>query len=208
MPFLETIVLRDTSEAVARLASLGTSREQLLRVRDYALQEATSTGPFHCLNAGGTFSYQYGVYALRLTHVDGQDWRIDRSENVEGIVNEQLGVRILFSNVDVACSDAASPKPRSNKGAGTERVCSANLFGHLPEYTRPPEEGLATYYLMVDENGAAELTRPIVAGGTFASYVERIWLSDGFDPTDLVGGRPSLDEDDAVVDFDPKVARK
>jgi hypothetical protein len=37
------------------------------------------------------------------------------------------------------------------------------------------------YYLMVDHNGAAELTRPIVTGGTFIAAVERIYLSAGDD---------------------------
>lgn len=209
MRYIESSILRAPEEALPRLEVLGTDLARLLRVRDVALQEASNVDPFNCANAAGTFAYQHGVHALRVEHVDGVEWRSDRSENVEGIVNEGRGVRILFSNVDFACRDDLDPKPRSAKGSGSERVCSGNnLFGHLPEYTRPPEEGLATYYLMVDETGAAELTRPIVARGTFTSYVERIWLSTGFEDEDPIGLRPSLDDDDAISDFDPQVARK
>jgi len=206
MAFVETIVRQEASDCWARLGVLGTSVRQLLRVRDVALQEAGNATPFHCSNAAGTFAYQHGVFALRQEHVDVDGWRLDRSEGVEGIINETLQVRILFSNVDVACRLDLPPKPRSAKGSGAERVCSGNLFGHLPEFSPVPEEGIATYYLMVDESGAAELTRPIVLEGTFKSYVERIWLSDGLG--DDIADRPSLDADDAVSDFDPQVARK
>lgn len=209
MRHIQTSVLRTSDETLPRLEALGTDLHRLLRVRDVALQEASNVDPFNCANAKGTFAYQYGVRALRVEHVDGVEWRSDRSENVEGIVNDALGVRILFANVDSACRDDVGPKPKSAKGSGSERVCSGNrLFDDLPEFSRPPKDGVATYYLMVDENGAAELTRPIVAGGTFVSYVERIWLSAGYEDEDPIGLRPSLDDDDAISDFDPQVARK
>lgn len=81
-----------------------------------------------------------------------------------------------------------------------------NLFGDdLPEFAPIPAGGVATYYMMVDENGAAELTRPVVKGQTFSAYVERIYLSDGSDmDTDIL----SLDDGDRADDFDPQVARK
>lgn len=208
MRFVETIVRRDAESVVARLAELATDAERLLRVRDVALHEASNATPFHCTNAGGTFAYQHGVFALRQEHVDIDGWRLDRSENVEGIVNEALSLRILFSNVDVACHDDLGPKPRSAKGSGSERVCAGNLFGHLPEYAPEPSGGMATYYLMIDESGAAELTRPVVSGGTFKTYVERIWLSSGVEDDRDFAVRPPLDSDDAVTDFDPQVARK
>lgn len=206
MEFVETVVHEKAGDCSARLQVLGTSFAQLLRVRDVALQEAANATPFHCANAAGTFAYQHGVFALRNEHVDVGGWRLDRSEGVEGIINDRLQVRILFSNVDVACRLDLLPKPRSSKGSGAERVCSGNLFGHLPVYSQRPDEGIATYYLMVDQEGAAELARPIVLDGTFKSYVERIWLSSGLGD-DLVQ-RPGLDSDDTVYDFDPQVARK
>jgi hypothetical protein len=58
---------------------------------------------------------------------------------------------------------------------------------------------------MVDEKGAAELTRAVVSGGTFSSYIQRIYLSDG---SDLTLDKLPLDNDDAVTDFDPQVTRK
>jgi hypothetical protein len=60
------------------------------------------------------------------------------------------------------------------------------------------------YYLMVDQDGAAELTRPVVSGGTFLAAIERIYLSSGDDDDPAV-----LGVDMGPVDnFDPQVVRK
>ena len=59
------------------------------------------------------------------------------------------------------------------------------------------------YYLMVDQDGSAELTRPVVSNGTFETAVERIYLSDGEDD-----GAALLELDDVADGFDPQVARK
>ena len=57
---------------------------------------------------------------------------------------------------------------------------------------------------MADENGAAELTRPHVRGGTFVGAIERLYLSFGGE-----GGLAMSIEDGGVADgFDPQIARK
>ena len=61
------------------------------------------------------------------------------------------------------------------------------------------------YYLMVDESGATELSRPVVKNRTFDSFIERIYLSDG---KDLDRIAHSLDDDEVADNFDPLVARK
>jgi hypothetical protein len=58
---------------------------------------------------------------------------------------------------------------------------------------------------MVDENGAAEFTRPTVKGGTFTSPIERIYLSHGNDDD---GALLIDDSGDAPDNFDPQVVRK
>jgi hypothetical protein len=202
--FVETLVHREQWEVMPRLLELETSLEALLRVRDVALNEAANATPFHCANAPGTFAYQHGTWALRNEHV-GDTWRIDRSEGVEGVFNDATRTRLLFSNVDVACSEDQFPKPRSRKGSGSERVCEGNLFGHLPHFAPRQSDDIATYYLMVDERGAVELSRPVISGETFSSFVERIFLSTGRD--DDRASLP-LTNDDAIVEFDPLVARR
>lgn len=200
----ETVILKEPWDVDRRLAEFQLRREGLLQVRKIALAAAADATPFHPANAEGTLAYQHGTFALRNEFV-GDDWKIHRPNGVEAIRNEKLKLSVVFTNVDVACSDQFDPKPRSHKGAGAERVCQANLFPWLPSYAESPATGEATYYLMVAENGAAELTRVVVEGGTFVEYVERIYLSDG-DDLELA---PVAQDDEEVADnFDPQVVRK
>jgi hypothetical protein len=119
--------------------------------------------------------------------------------------NEDLKLKIAFCNVDLACDDNHIPKPRSEKGACAERASGATLFPDLPHYApRPVGDGML-YYLMTDQSGAAELTRPIISGGTFIAAVERIYLSSGDNDDPAI-----LAEDDRgpADNFDPQVVRK
>lgn len=204
MEWVRTEVLKEPWDVDRRLSEMGLRRDRLLTVRTVAISEAANATPNHCANAPGTFAYQHGTWALRDQHV-GDDWKADRTDGVEAILNKALGIRVIFTNVNIACDDEREPKPRSTKGPGSERVCMGNLFGDLPRYAPRQRDEIATYYLMVDENGAAELTRAVVSGGTFSSYIQRIYLSDG---SDLTTDKLPLDNDDAVTDFDPQVVRK
>ena len=210
MPELAKVrVLREDREVLPRLAEMQLERDKLLNARSIAVGAAADATPFFPANAPGTFSYHYGTFGLRNEFV-GEHWAVDRSNGVETIKNEAKRIKIVFANVDVACDDEHEPKPRSSKGAGAERLCAGNdLFGGLPRYVKvaeASEDGWTVFYLMVAPNGAAELSRPIVKGGTFQQFVERLYLSDGSD----LDSEPklSLDDDDVVDDFDPKVARK
>ena len=56
---------------------------------------------------------------------------------------------------------------------------------------------------MVDQSGAAELTRPVVKGGTFIAATERIYLSTGIANDGIEIDRTS----DVAVEFEPEVAK-
>lgn len=204
MDVVETKVWKEPWDVDRRLTEIGLRRDGLLRVVIEALSSAADATPFHPANAAGTFAYQSGTWALRDAFV-GDAWQVDRSDAVEAIKNDALKIKIIFANVDLACDDDQPPKARSRKGAGAERACSGNLFGYLPQYAAKPMAGWATYYLMVDADGAAELSRTVIKGSNFDTPIERIYLSGGmkFDGEGL-----SLDEGDVAEDFDPQVARK
>lgn len=201
---VETLIRREDRDVDRRVGGLGLNKKSLLTVVTVAIEASAEASPFHPANAAGTFAYQSGTWALRNEFV-GSDWVIDRSNSVEAIKNEDTKVKIVYSNVDLACNEDQGPKPRSRKGAGAERVCNGNLFDELPQYAPNQDDEYATYFLMVDENGAAELTRPVIRDGTFSSCIERIFISLGGD--DIESGL-LLDDDDAVKDFDPLVLRK
>jgi hypothetical protein len=204
MQLVETAYFREPWETDQRLNQLQLTRSGLLEVRDVAMQERANATNFHPTNAPGTFGYHHGTWALRDRFV-GEHWEIDRGDGIEAIWNEELQIKIAFCNVDLACHDDHVPKPRSEKGTGAERASGTPLFGNLPQYVPRQTESSKLYYLMVDPKGAAELTRPIVSGGTFPVAVERIYLSHGGDDDPGV-----LREDDRgpVDNFDPQVVRK
>lgn len=199
---VQTQVHRDLASVDVRLSELDVERSKLLKVAAVARNEAANVTPFHCANAAGTLAYQHGTWALRHEFV-GDGWKPAQLNGVEVIRHDELKIRIAFANVDVACDDNHTPKPRSPKGGGSERACMGNLFGYLPHYA-PRPSGEATYYLMLDENGAVELSRPIIKGGTFSAVVERIYLSDGGD----LGVDQFFDDKDIAEVPDPQIVRK
>ena len=204
-----TRILKEQWEIEPRLEYLQLDKAKLLNVRTTAVGAAADATPFHPANTAGTLSYHFGTFALRHEFVGG-GWVLDRSNGVETIKNEARRIKIVFANVDIACSDEHEPKPRSSKGAGAERLCAGNdLFGGLPRYApmvQPSIDGWTVYYLMVAPDGAVELSCPIVKAGSFQHFVERLYLSDGSDL--YAEPKLSLNNDDIAVDFDPKVARK
>jgi hypothetical protein len=202
MDLVKTVIRRDSWDADKRLAEMQLVREPLLECRDVAISEAANATAFHPANAAGTFSYHHGTWALRDRFV-GEDWVECRADGIETIRNDKLKIKIAYCNVDVAC-DAEHPKPRSKKGAGAERACGG-LFGDLPQYAPRPTGDYALYYLMVDGDGAVELTRPVLQGGTFTGAVERIFLSFGKDDDEAV---IADDKTGPVDNFDPQVVRK
>jgi hypothetical protein len=204
METIETVVRCDGWDVDLRLSQMKLSRKGLLIARDVAMQERANATAFHCSNAPGTFSYHQGTWAIRNHFVD-KDWAVCRLDGIEGIRNDSLKIKVAFSNVDLACDDNHIPKPRSEKGAGAERAASGGLFDYLPHYAPAPTDDVALYYLMVDQDGASELTRPLVSNGTFITPLERIYLSSGADDGD---GAAILENDEIADGFDPQVARK
>lgn len=207
MAMIETVFQREHWEIDLRLAQMALARIKLLAVVEVARTESLNAAtPFHAANGSGTMAYQNGVWGLRY-HFVSDDWKTDRSEGVESIRNDKLKLRLGFANVDRACDDSHVPQPRTSKGAGAERVSQSSLFENLPNYAPRPNDGeWAFYYLMVDLQGWAELTRPIVKRGSFHTPVERIYLlrgTDGAAKIDLLD-----DNSDAVSNFDPQIQRK
>jgi hypothetical protein len=205
MEKIETKTHKDWQSAKQRLVELELDIISLLDVRDIALNAAADATPFHPATAPGTLAYFQGTWALRNTFVKPDtNWSKVCLNGVEAIENDNLKIRVIFANVDIACNDDYKPKPRSRKGAGSERICMGNLFENLPEYA-PIQRGWGTYYLMVSHNGEVELTMPVVKHGTFTAWLERIYISDGkdFDPTIT----PNNNED-TLDNFDPIVIRK
>ncbi|UQI42493.1 hypothetical protein [Vreelandella venusta] len=206
MQFHKPRVFKDEPSVNQRLNQLELSREKLLEVRTQAMSAAADATPFHPANAAGLFAYLQGVAALRRLFV-GDEWRIERLDNMEFIRNDSLKIRVGFSNIKIASEDDSSPKARSPRGAAAERACSHtfDMFDHLLPDASPTNDDITTYFFMMDSRGAAELSCPTVEFGNYYECYERIYISDGSD-FDI---DPLLNEDgDTDNTFDPVVARR
>lgn len=203
--WVETKVLGEPWGVDRRIAEMGLSKQGLINAVRAARTASGNATALHPSNAAGTFGYHEGVASLRREFI-GDEWVIDRKDGVETIRNDRKGLKIGFCNVDRACGDNA-PKPRSDKGAASERACGPMLFDpdELRYFVRDDAVGLAFYYLMVDEKGRAELTRPKISGKTFEGAVERIFLLPEGDEEDTL---LDLDDDGIAEDFEPKIVRK
>ncbi len=201
-----TAVLSDDFDVDRRLRELGLARQKLLDVAAIAVMERSHATSLHCANAAGTFAYQHATFALREKHLsDG--WVIDRTDGVETIRHDKLEIKVAFCNVDKACDTFQLPKARSQKGAGIERAASMNLFGSgLPHYAPRPKSSERLYYLMVGDDGRAELTCPVVRKGQFVAAVERIFLGCPGEYDGLVAEKPPAG--DAINNYDPLVVPK
>lgn len=203
--YIEQIIWQK-EDAPAKLRSMGLDRDKLIRVGAVAIGQANNVTPNFATNAWGTLAHHYGLAELRNQFV-GPTWKIDRSENIESIIDEANMRKVTFQNVDVAMAKS-DPKPRSPKGAGAERACEGNLglFPDAPIYAPAMDEKYEVWSLMVDQAGNMEFSRPVVEGGTFTICRERIFLAD---TDDWLGPRPDDSGDVGIADdFEVEVSIK
>lgn len=217
MPSFRTAIIESPQDAKRRLADWGLAIEQILAIRDLARAAADDASPLMPLNAPGTLGYIHGVGALRHQLLDGE-WLIDRTLGVEAVINHRLGVRIGYQNVDRACDITFPPMPRSERGNGMARLCRLPLFEHfgvelesdadrLPdgEFQDPMGDQIATYFVMVGEDGSVELSRPIISEKKYGKFVERIFVDNPTDDWSETIGDPEVGP---IDDFDVPVIFK
>jgi hypothetical protein len=216
MPPFRTALITNPMDVGRRLADFGLKIEQMLAVRDSARAAFDDASPLMPQNAPGTLAYIHGVGALRAQVLDSE-WVIDRTLGVEAVINHRVGVRIGYQNVDRSCDPLFPPMPRSEKGSGTARLCRLPLFDfygvvletdadRLPsDDAKDPHHGqIATYFVMVGEDGSVELSCPVIANKRFSDFRERIFIDQ---PDDDWSARMDLDNG-PVDDFDVPVIFK
>lgn len=184
MASFATRVVDGEREVSERLFDFGLGRDQILAVADAARTWADDASPLMPTNAPGTLAYIYGVQELRHQIVDTH-WKVDRTQNIESVINRAIGLRIAYQNVDRACDLVIPPMPRSAKGAAAEGVSGPNLFEYSGIETGPLtgvlSDGVPTYYVMVGEDGSVELSHPVIKDGLYKHFNERIFVRGGGD---------------------------
>lgn len=176
-------VIVDVAMAPERLKKLQLDMSRLLKVIDRIRTASSLVTKNSTSNAPGMKAYLEGPEALRDEFI-GDDWEYTNDDNLEGIFNKSLNLKILFQNVDIACVQGIDPTARSPKGAASLRACLGNRAKHklpLSKYMdMPPPQELEdlsqVYYLMVDQEGSAELSQPTIRAKQFDQFIERIFL--------------------------------
>ena len=179
MSVFSTIVVAGEPDVTQRLSDFGLTPDNIIAIAKAARAWADDASPLMPQNAPGMLAYIHGVQELRVQTIGG-GWEIDRSCNVEAVINREFGKRIAFQNVDRACDEVFPPIPRSAKGKGAEHLNGPDLFEHFGVEPGPltgvKQDGVPTYYVMVGEDGSVELSHPIILNGTYQRFIERIFV--------------------------------
>lgn len=208
---VEETIIDNPEEVRLFLEKMNITIDGVLFVRDAARVHLLDTSPLMALNAPGTLAYHYGVLETRVQFM-GDHWEISRSGGFEAIFNPEKKIKLGYQTVDVACAKAIGPKPRTEKGAGSERECEGNLFDYsgvfAPKLVQKPKGAISVFYIMVDERGAVEVSQPVIEDGKFVGFVVRAFVSDGSDLHEQEI-TPVGDLEAPIDDFDvPVISRK
>ena len=203
----QTLVLKDSWDVDSKLETLDITKKELVSIAISAATAKNDAVSIDPINAPGQLSYIYGTRAIRMALLPKKGWRLDRHDNIETTFNQELNVRIIFQNVDFACSEH-SPKAISSKGNATKRLVENNAAFLWPEMEDDfkARENTSVWFFCVSTKGdevRAELSRPcLIEDGQFCGFVERIYIIADND------WNPVEDVDTNDQDFDIQVTRK
>lgn len=171
----------------------------------------------------GMLSHIHGNRHLRLALLP-HGWRKGRFNNVESVINDDLGIQIVFQNVDLACDRSHSPQAISGKGAGSRQLVEAGLQGELWENPvnlpmnrnqAPTKIGITPVVWMFcvsndDRRLRAELSKPNnFSGEQFEEFSHRLFLLDEDSGSETnVPVEKSPNDGDEGFDVEVNVVRK
>lgn len=194
------------------LALLGLTEEIVREVAFAATGARASCLKVDPSGAPGSLSYFMGVRHIRLSLLPA-GWVLARDGNVESTVNHELGVQLVFQNVDRACGPN-DPLAMSAKGAGSRNLVKsgqADMFDLPTRGDASVGKSPTVWLLCVSTNGdavCAEVSCPeVFEGNQFEGFTRRIFVVDeglGTEPT----RRGSNSDDSGDFEFDIAVTRK
>jgi hypothetical protein len=210
-----TQTLQSEVDIIIKLSELRLSREGLIACAEAAISASADVTSNHPNNSCGTYRYHEGTASLRDLFVGVDGWEKETTNNIEAIFNKELGIRVVFKNVDRACSELYLPQPISPQKSASKRSIQTNsLFAPdaIPLTFAPVKDyGVKTYYLLVsetDEEIYAELSliTEVTDAGFFSGISERVFIvsPDCYTPIEPKGSKSN--DDDNENDF--KISRK
>jgi len=210
---MPTKLLREDWEVEPRLAELGTTKAEMIEIVRKAVaarNDATDDDP---ITAPGTFSYNFGVRAVRKTFRP-KGWLILRTGNIEATYDPVNGVKIVFQNADSAADPLQFPQAVRQKGAAAIRAIDLGQGTLFPpteeEEAALKAETAAVWVVFVSASGddvRAEFSCPgPMEDGRFVSFHERIFIVQRGEWADLEF--ESDEGPDPAQDFEINVTRK
>jgi hypothetical protein len=202
------------------------TRDQLLEVVEAMVRAKADCTPNDPPGSRGWSAYKMGTRRLREITLVERGWEKDDADQIPGVINKSLGVRIVVANTDDGTGveeDGRIPQNRSQKGAATDRVVQVNQLSFmkaldesvkvvpLKKTSEVPAGQIITWYVCTYGEGdefRAEISCPkVIEDGYFADFYERIFLTydDGGGGGEVV--RRSSDGGDGP-DFEIPVTRK
>lgn len=210
----QPVVVSDAWSVRQELRALGLTLEGVTDIaRQAAAAKAEALAVDPC-STPGTLAYIRGVRAIRLQLIP-EAWRISRSGNVESTVNDDLGIQLVFQNVDLAC-DTRDPQAISGKGAGSRKLVEFGKQVELFERRDTPAVksfGVVptVWVLCVSTEGKklrAEVSCPdAFEGNQFEGFSKRIFVVNEDLGPDVSHGMP-LDDDGGAGEVEVRIAKK
>ncbi|QBC43838.1 hypothetical protein [Iodobacter fluviatilis] len=220
----QAIVISEHADTELKISHLGLTLSIAQKVARVASAAKASTLEIDVAFAPGMLAHIYGNRQLRLALLP-LGWRLGRFNNVETVINDDLGVQIIFQNVDMACVPSHSPQAISSKGAGSRQLVQKGIQGELWDQpnlnpaaveSQNDKRGVtpSVWMFCVSDDGKrlrAELSKPNpFEGNQLESFSKRIFVLD-----EETGPQPDIDiksssngDDDEDFDIEVNVARK
>jgi hypothetical protein len=218
-------VITNPVEVGNRLEELHLTREQILDVVDAMVSAKADCTPNDPAGAPGWSAWRMGVRRLREVVGTQDGWEKDEVDQIPGVINKELGIRLTVANTDDATGlklEDRRPQNWSRKGAATDRIMQVNqgsFMGALEESLKvvqlkpTPKEyrPIVTWYICTYCEGdefRAELSCPAgLDNGYFTDFIERIVIVGSEAGDEAPVRRRKTGEDDGS-EFDVPVTRK
>lgn len=184
---MPSIVVYQEEDVVPELTRMRLPKETLLDIFDRAIGERSSVNPLDPVETGGV---ELRRWMTRFLREDGDlndlGWTICRHGQIEGIKNDDLRIKLAFTNTDARTGILSKqPSNVAEKGASTVKLTRRNrnaaqlsLSGVEYPVTLDPMEDYDFWYFcghVSEDYASAEISRPDeMVGGFIRNFSKRI----------------------------------
>lgn len=211
---LATRIYQAPVEVEDRLAFFGVSKSDFFPIIEQVIAARADTIALDSKMNAGMKAFLAGLRHTRLLF-SSKGYIPDDTFNIESSIHPETGIKVIYQNVDIACSLSRSPRAISKKGSAS-KVMVEDAQGFLFDPDEAPEvfheevsnSNESIWYFCVAVNGneiAAELSCPTqIARNNFDGFIERVFIvkPGEWEVREIENG--DADEDDYQVEISRK----